>query len=283
MTIVSTHEHLQLDDARVIERDSPVPYYYQLAEFLREQIENGKWEPGQQIPSEAELCEAFDVSRTVVRQAVNELVHDGILYRRKGKGTFVAEPKIREGLVQHLTGFYEDMVALGLKPSTKVLEQKVIPAPAKIADGLGLKEGEPVIMIDRLRFVDDEPILLVITYIPYKFCPELINEDFSTQSLYAILEKKYGLELVYGRRTLEAVAATEEEARLLEIEEGDPIILLKSISYLKDGRPIEYFKAKHRGDRSRFEVELVRPGKAKELLPRDIFSARNLPRSNALS
>ncbi len=270
-----------LSAAKVIRRDSPVPYYYQLEEFLKEQIENGAWKPGQQIPSEAELCEAFDVSRTVVRQALNELVHEGLLYRRKGKGTFVAEPKIRESLVQHLTGFYEDMVALGLKPSTKVLEQKVIPAPSKIAEALGLEEGEPVIMIDRLRFVDDEPILLVITYVPEKLCPELLNEDLSTQSLYAILEKKYGLELVYGHRTLEAVAATKEEANLLEIEEGDPIILLRSISYLKDGRPIEYFKAKHRGDRSRFEVELVRPGKAEELSPEDIF--KDLPRSNTLS
>ncbi|HAL62398.1 MAG TPA: GntR family transcriptional regulator [Chloroflexi bacterium] len=271
-----------LTAAKAIRRDSPVPYYYQLEEFLKEQIENGTWEPGQQIPSEAELCEAFDVSRTVVRQALNELVHEGVLYRRKGKGTFVAEPKIRESLVQHLTGFFEDTVALGLKPSTKVLAQKVIPAPPKIADGLGLKGGEPVIMIDRLRFVDGEPIVLVITYVPYELCPELINEDLSTQSLYAILEKKYGLELVYGRRTLEAVAATKEEAKLLEIEEGDPIVLLRSISYLKDGRPIEYFKAKHRGDRSRFEVELVRPGKARELLPDDIFSFKNLPRSNTL-
>lgn len=129
-----------LSAPEVIRRDSPVRYYYQLEEFLKGQIENGTWEPGQKIPSGAELCEAFDVSRTVVRQALNELVHEGVLYRRRGKGTFVAEPKIRESLVQHLTGFYEDMVALGLKPSTRVLEQKVIPAPPKIADALGLIE-----------------------------------------------------------------------------------------------------------------------------------------------
>lgn len=272
-----------LSAAQLIRRDSPVPYYYQLEEILKERIENGTWEPGGQIPSEAELCEAFGVSRTVVRQALNELVHEGVLYRRKGKGTFVAEPKIGESLVQHLTGFYEDMVALGLKPSTKVLEQKVIPAPPKIAEGLGLKQGEPVIRVDRLRFVNGEPIVLVVTYLPYRLCPELINDDLSNQSLYAILEKKYGLELVSGRRTLEAVAATKEEAELLEIEEGDPIVLLSSISYLKDGQPIEYFKAKHRGDRSRFEVELVRPGKTEEFLPEGIFSSRNLPRSNTLS
>ena len=267
----------------VIQRDSPIPYYYQLEEFLRGQIENGTWKPGQKIPSEAELCEAFDVSRTVVRQALNELVQEGVLYRRRGKGTFVAEPKIGESLVQHLTGFYEDTVALGLKPSTKVLEQKVIPAPPKIAEALGLKEGDPVTMIDRLRSVDGEPIVLVVTYLPYGVCPELVNEDVSTQSLYAILETKYGLELVYGRRTLEAVAATKEEAELLEMQEGDPIILLRSISYLKDGGPIEYFKARHRGDRSRFEVELFRPGRVETLSHEDMSALRSLPRSNILS
>jgi len=272
-----------LSAEEVIRRDSPVPYYYQLEGFLREQIQHGTWKPGEKIPSEAELCAAFDVSRTVVRQALNELVQEGVLYRRKGKGTFVSEPKIRESLVQHLTGFYEDTVALGLKPSTKVLEQKVIPAAPKIADALGLEEGDPVIMIDRLRFVDGEPILLVITYVPYRLCPELVNEDVSTQSLYAILEKKYGLELIYGRRTLEAVAATKEEAELLQIEEGDPIVLLRSISYLKDGGPIEYFKAIHRGDRSRFEVELFRPGKLEKLSHEDVSALRNLPGSNGLS
>jgi len=267
----------------VIQRDSPVPYYYQLEVFLRERIEKGTWKPGQQIPSEAELCAASDVSRTVVRQALNELVQEGVLYRRKGKGTFVAEPKIRESLVQHLTGFYEDTVAAGLQPSTKVLEQKVIPAPPKIAEALGLKEGDPVIMIDRLRFVDGEPIVLVVSYLPYRVCPEFVNEDVSTQSLYAILERKYGLELVFGRRTLEAVAATKEEAELLEIDEGDPIVLLRSISYLKDGGPIEYFKARHRGDRSRFEVELFRPGMVETLSHEDVSALRNLPRSNILS
>jgi GntR family transcriptional regulator len=272
-----------LSAREMIERDSPVPYYYQLEGFLRGRIENGTWKPGQRIPSEAELCEAFDVSRRVVRQGLNELVQEGVLYRRKGKGTFVAEPKIRESLVQHLTGFYEDTVALGLKPSTKVLEQRVIPAPPKIAETLGLREGDPVTMIDRLRFVDGEPIVLVISYVPYRLCPELVNEDFSTQSLYAILEKRYELELVYGRRTLEAVAATEEEAEFLEIQEGDPIVLLRSISYLKDGGPIEYFKARHRGDRSRFEVELFRPGRLEELSPEDVSALRDLPRSNVLS
>jgi len=263
----------------VIKRDSPIPYYFQLEKFLKEEIESGRWQPGQKIPSEAELCEAFGVSRTVVRQALNELVNEGLLYRRKGKGTFVAKPKIAESLVQSLTGFYEDMVARGLTPVTQVLEQKLIPASKKVAGMLNLKEGDLVIKIDRLRSVNNEPILIVTTFIPYQICPALLEEDLTNQSLYAVLEDKYNLEIARGRRTLEAISASEEDAKLLGIEEGDPLVLLKSVSYLKDGRPIEYFEAKHRGDRSRFEVELIRireGDKARRDSPTD------LPRSNIL-
>jgi len=99
-----------------IKKDSPIPYYFQLEGILREAIEGGKWVPDQQIPSEPELCEMLGVSRTVVRQALNELVNEGLLYRRRGKGTFATRSKIAESLVQNLTGFYEDMVAKGLMP-----------------------------------------------------------------------------------------------------------------------------------------------------------------------
>ncbi|MGQ9625340.1 MAG: GntR family transcriptional regulator [Anaerolineae bacterium] len=276
---MSYHPHLNTD--KTINRDIPLPYYFQLKELLREEIESGKWQPEQQIPSEAELCERFELSRTVVRQALNELVNEGLLYRQKGKGTFVARPKIGESLVQNLTGFYEDMVARGLTPVTQVLEQSVVPASKKVAEKLNLKPGSKVIKIERRRFINDEPILLVTTYIPYEACPELLNEDLTKQSLYALLEEKYGLEIVRGHRTLEAVAANEYEARLLNIEEKAPLVLLHSVSYLRDGRPIEYYHAVHRGDRSRFEVELLRVKKHGKPTIEEI-SFTNLPDSNVL-
>jgi GntR family transcriptional regulator len=263
-----------------IDYDSPVPYYHQLKEWFHENIANGTLQVGQQIPSEAELCNAFHVSRTVVRQALNDLVNEGILYRRKGKGTFVAKPKISESLVQKLTGFYQDMVDRGFNPITRVLEQKVISASKMLAERLNLGTEDQVIRIDRLRFVNNEPIVFVTTYIPYWVCPGLLHEDLTSQSLYAVLEEKYGLAIARGRRTLEAIAANEQEAKLLEIEPGSAIILLKSVSYLEDGRPIEYYEAKHRGDRSQFEVELIRVRGAEKALPED--SLANLPRSNIL-
>jgi len=176
--------------------------------------------------------------------------------------------------VQNLTGFYEDMMAKGLTPITQVLEQKLIPASKKVAAMLNLKEGDQVIKIDRLRSVGNEPILTVTTFIPYQICPGLLEEDLTNQSLYAVLEDRYKLEIARGRRTLEAISASEEDAKLLGIEEGEPLVLLKSVGYLEDGGPVEYFEAKHRGDRSRFEVELIRRrrprGSIEEVLPPEL-------------
>jgi GntR family transcriptional regulator len=265
-----------------IDRSSPVPYYVQLKEALRAPIEQGVWQPGDQIPGEPELCRLFDVSRTVVRQALNELNFEGLITRIKGKGTFVAEPKISESLVQKLTGFYQDMVDRGHRPVTKVLSQQVVPANAKVADCLGLEQGTLVFDIERLRFVQDEPIVLVTTYLPYVLCPKLAQADLSTQSLYAFLEKECGLVIARGRRAIEAVTASEYEAHHLQVAKGAPLILLDSVSYLVDGTPIEYYRAFHRGDRSRFEVELVRireQGRAKKALG---GAGRDLPPGNGV-
>jgi GntR family transcriptional regulator len=238
--------------------DSHIPYYIQLIDILREKVQLAEWIPGDQIPGEQDLCERYQVSRTVVRQALKELEYEGVISRQKGKGTFISLPKISEGLVQKLTGFYQDMVERGLKPGTKVLHQNVIPSNDKIARFLNIKPGEQVIDIQRLRFINDEPIQIVTTYIPYAICPELASVDLSNQSLYEFLEKESGIVLAKGHRYIEAVLANEQEATLLGIERGAPLLLLDSVSFSENGEPIEYYHALHRGDRSRFEVELVR-------------------------
>jgi len=229
-----------------------------MEQTLRERIKHGDLKPGDRLPAEPDLCQLFAVSRTVVRQALGELTSEGLLIRRKGKGTFVAEPKITEGLIQKLTGFYQDMSSRGHKVVTQVLKQVVLPASHDVAARLALEPGAPVLQLDRLRFVDGVPLVFVTTYLPYDRCPQLLREDLTHQSLYALLEDKYGLVIARGRRTIEAVAASDTEARLLGVESGAPLLHLDSISYLEDGTPIEFYHALHRGDRSRFEVELIR-------------------------
>jgi GntR family transcriptional regulator len=241
-----------------INRRSYIPLYVQVKDALKDLIEGGGAEPGEQLPGEPELCRIFDVSRTVVRQALRDLELQGLIQREKGKGTFVAEPKLREALFQELTGFYEDMAGKGQPPISEVLTQEVIPATGKIASFLMLKKGADVVHIDRLRFVNGEPMVLVATYLPATRCPGLESVDFTRRSLYEYIEAVYGIVIARGRRVLEAVPASEYEAGLLGVKKGAPLILLDSVSYLTDGTPIEYYHALHRGDRSRFEVELLR-------------------------
>jgi GntR family transcriptional regulator len=244
--------------SKKIDFTSHVPYYIQLIEILKELVAEKNWEPGDQIPGEEELCQTYQISRTVVRQALQELEREGLIYRRKGKGTFIAEPKITEGLAEKLTGFYSDMIERGLTPHSRVLRQAVVPAEEKIAGYLDIPTGTDVVAITRLRSVNGEPIQLVTTYIPYQLCPKLAEVDLTDRSLYEFLEKDCQLFIARGRRFIEAVSANAEDAHLLKIDRGAPLIMLESISFLENGRPLEYYHAYHRGDRTRFVVELFR-------------------------
>lgn len=248
----------RIKDKLVINKEIGIPYYYQLKQFIINEIESNRWKSGQQILPEMKICEILGISRTVVRQAIQELVNEGYIIKKKAKGTFVAEPKINENLVQRLMGFYEDMTARGFKVKNDILKQEVIEAPKKIANFLNLRKNEKVTVISRLRRLNNEPVVLDTTYIPYKMCPDLLDEDMTNKSLYEFLEGKHKFEIDRGRRFIEAVIADGREAKLLNIKKGSPLVLIESISYLKDGRAIEYYHAVHRGDRSRFVVELRR-------------------------
>lgn len=241
-----------------LDRDSFVPMYYQLQQALVREIESGRYPPGDRIPSETELGETFDVSRTVIRQALRELEVAGRIVRRKGHGSFVATPKTSESLVQSLTGLHEDVTARGGTLRSEVRRLEASPASAAVAEELELAPEVPVIVLDRLRFVDEVPWVAVTTYLPYDLCPGILDEDFTTQSLYTLLETTYGVRIAYGRRRVEAVPAPAPVARSLGVHRRDPILLLTSTSYDPQGRPVEHFLAQHRGDLSQFEVQLER-------------------------
>jgi GntR family transcriptional regulator len=244
-----------------IDRKSPMPFYFQLKQILLRQLREQDLQPGHRLPGDHQLCKTYDVSRTVVRQALAELETEGMIERVKGRGTFVAPRRTSEKLVQSLTGLYEDVAARGGHLRSQVRRQEVVPADEQIATQLALQLGAPVLAIERLRFVDDEPWVLVTTYLPYDVAPGLLEDDLREQSLYALLENTYGVRLTHGQRGVEAVAAREDLAHALGIKVGDPLLALRSISFSRH-RPIEVFVAYHRGDRSRFEVSLSRANPA---------------------
>jgi GntR family transcriptional regulator len=248
--------------AEIVKHDSPIPYYFQLSSFIEQEIKAKRLLPGQLMPSEQEICEMLSVSRTVVRQAMANLEHNGFIAKQSGKRSAISYPKYNGGLMQKLQGFYEDAISKGQRPTTRVLELKLVPAEGELAEALKLSEGEPIIKINRLRFLDSEPEVLVVTYIPAAKCPNLIREDLTDQSLYKLLSHKYGLVISQEHRTIEAIALDRADAKLLGLPPKSPALLLKSIGLLEDGTPLEYFVAKHRGDRSKFHIDLVREAKS---------------------
>ena len=252
-----------------LRRESPVPLYYQVATYVQQKIASREWPPGHELPSEGEFCRTFGVSRTVVRQAISSLVANDLITKHDGKRSTVAHPKFEVGLMQSLCGFHEDAVASGQKPAAKVLGLGVQPATREVALALNLREGDAAIVLRRLRYLDGEPEGVEVTWLPESLCPALVHEDFSSHSLYELLEHTCCLVLASGYRTIEAVSAGQDCAELLGIQPGRPVLLLKGIGYLADGRPFEYFEARHRGDRSKFRVRVVRtpPAVPKEISP----------------
>ncbi len=240
-----------------IYRHSPVPRYHQLKEILREKIRSGEWKPGDLIPSERELSETYGISRMTTRQAITDLVNEGVFYREQGKGTFVTRHKITQQLMR-LTGFTEDIRARGQQPSTKVLAVEMRPVSEVIAEKLHLNAGQLVFCIQRLRLADGEPLAIELSHINFKGCEKLLEEDLEQNSLYRLLESKYGIPLMEAEQELEAGLAGSEEAQLLKIPVGSAVLYTRRTTYTDRYQPIEYAKSVYCGSKYIFYTHLKR-------------------------
>jgi GntR family transcriptional regulator len=240
-----------------LNKASPVPLYYQLAELLKEQIRSGELTPGAQLPSERMLSERYTISRNTARQALAYLIHEGTVVARHGLGTFVAEPKLTHDMLR-LRGFTEEMTQRGGSVTSRVLEHTALVASPQVASGLQIAPEAPVAKLVRLRLLDEMPLLLETSFVPLGLCPGLEHEDMATQSLYGVLEQRYGLRLTRSRQTLEAVVADAFEVELFGIPAGAPLFLLESVIIDDLERPVEYAKTVYRGDRFKFAFESER-------------------------
>jgi GntR family transcriptional regulator len=239
------------------DKNAPVPLYHQLKEIIKEDIKQGRLLPDRPISSERELVDRYNISRMTVRQAINEMVNEGYLYRQQGKGTFVAEQKIKQGLLR-LRGFTQDMLSRGFKTSSKVLQKKQISAGIRLAQALQIKEGENVYRIKRLRLVNRKPMALETTHLPAQLCSGLLEEDLSQASLFSLLESKYGLKLKNSNQVLESALVGEQEAKLLDIKKDSPVLVMEGTTFLDNGQPIEYVRGVYPSNRYRFFVELYK-------------------------
>jgi len=239
-----------------IDRNAPVPLYYQLKLILLNMINEGELQVGDLIPTEKELGEKYDLSRITVRAAIQELVQEGYLERRQGIGTFVAEPKLRRG-IGNLTSFSMDMSRAGHKPGSLLLEFGIEKAIGAVATALKIPEGQNVWLIERLRTVDDEPISHSISYLNLPKEVVLTKEQLEKEvSLWALLEEM-NIIITEVEDTVQAITANSRQSRLLKVQVGAPLLLIEGISYGKNGVPIEYSRAVNRADRFKYTIRVT--------------------------
>lgn len=230
---------------RSLNKNSTVPLYSQLYALLAEQIQSGVLRPGDKVPAERELAESLHVSRITARQALDALVESGLIYRERGRGTFVAEPKMRG--VMGFSSFSADMRSRGLEPSSIVLTQALVEPDEKVRKVLKLGEDEQALHLVRLRLADGKPVALQSAYLPYRLVAGLEQEDLRHQSLYTVLREKYYINPAWTEAEMEAMPAAAEEAHHLQVEKGDPVLVVRGLTFTDSFEIVESVRTVYRG------------------------------------
>ena len=233
------------------------PLYARVEGVLAGEIIDGDLQVGGQLPTEDSLIARFGVSRITVRRAIQNLVSRGLVEIRRGKGTFVAAPKITQDL-KELSGFVEDMHAIGRKPTARVIGREIVTADATVARQLALTRGGRVVRIRRVRLADGIPLSFDETYLPLEIGKKIISDNLKVEPIFSLLERKYNIPLVEAEYKLDAVAADNDVARALRVKPGSPIFRIERTSYSTGHDPIDYETLHYRGDLVRFVTRLVR-------------------------
>ena len=243
----------------MLKNHEPTPLYKQLEGILRQQIEAGKFKSDHPIHSERCLCEKYNISRITVRQAISEMINEGLLYRKQGKGTYVAKQKVTQGLAR-IVNFTRTVLDLGMNPSTKILGNEIFPVDFQIAKILDIPVTSQILKLSLLGMGDEEPLVLYESYFPLflgkKMTREAIRREkrgmsFSTYDLYG---DSSGVFPNSVNQTFEAVTADERLSSLMHIEKGTAIFMITSVFATQDQRPLEFRKAMYRGDRYKFYI-----------------------------
>lgn len=254
-TPIQSNKYVNIDwDASLIDKDSPVPIYYQLKQYIIDKINKEEWPQDSLIPSERELADAFKISRMTIRQAIGELVTEGLLYRQRGRGTFVAQPKIEQSDVMSFT---EAALNHGFKASTEVRRFDIIlPAPS-ILDKLGLPEGEKVYYVQRLRMINNMIIAVEDVYLPLKYTGNLTRNDF-TGSIYRLLKDKYDYAIDHVSTAIEAVIPGDEEMHLFQAKKSIPVLKVTAVHITNRNMKLYYEESIYRSDKFLFNVNIYK-------------------------
>ena len=239
-----------------IERDSPVPFYFQLATLFEHEIFTGRWPVGVRLPSEPDICRHYQLSRTTVRQALSRLEQQGTVKRIRGQGTYIDQGRPRSWMLHSPLGLFQgEMHRHGLVTS-KVLRTDVSPLPSWATDALGLPPGSIGVTLERLRFVDGLLVIYVVNHLPSDFAETVLSFETPDDSLYQRLREQHSVEVVSGVRNIQAVDAEERMAAMLDVPAGFPLALIESVSWDESLRPFDCYRAWVRTDRMKIEIQI---------------------------
>ncbi|WP_407074846.1 GntR family transcriptional regulator [Roseateles sp.] len=233
------------------------PLYTQIKEILRARILDGSYQPHERMPSENDMMAMFDVSRITVRQALNDLQNEGLIFRIHGKGSFVSKPKAFQDLGR-LQGFGEAMRQMGYETFSRVLSIKTVTPSPQVAEKLHLPKRAKVTELQRVRFLNREPISLDVTYVPSSIGQRLAKEDLAARDVFVILENDFGIALGHAELQIGSTLADDTLAGQLKVEEGSPVLFIERTTHTTDGTPIDYEHLYYRGDAFQYKVRVDR-------------------------
>jgi GntR family transcriptional regulator len=238
-----------------VSRESKLPLYTQLYDILRQKITVGEWLPGEMIPPENELIERHQISRTTVRQTLDMLVNEGLIYRQRGRGTFVAHPNVEQTLLR-IISFTDDMLQRGFEPSTEVLFSGLVSAPKDIATRLQVEPGQELARLERLRLADGEPMSVEESYLVHHHCPGILEGDYASNPLRVTLERDYGIRWLHAKQVIRAILPSSRLADVLCVGTDSAVLFIERISYSLENIPVEFLRIFYRGDRYALYNEL---------------------------
>lgn len=253
----------------------PVPIYEQIKTWIKGQIISGAWPEHYKLLAEADLAVELRVSRGTVRKAIADLTKEGFLVRTHGRGTFVAPGALEQPLADRLVTFSEDLISRGIPFETEVLDQGVIQANERIANILSISTGQALFFLKRQRMVKDVPLILLKNYVIKDVCPDIEGQDFTETRLFDVLENEYGLQIDYGRRTFQALAADAETANHLALDPGDPVMHIEQQTFLSNNQMIEFSDLWLRGDQFKLSADVQRSNQNQTGLALSLLKNKN--------
>ncbi len=244
-------------DTSIIDKNNPIPLYYQIKEHLKQQINEGVFKKGEKLPTELWISQTYQASRVTVRRAIDELVQEGIVERKRGQGVYVSTSSFNRN-IQRLTSQFEDLIKSGISTKSQLLSVEETIADAKLSLMLETKKGQKLLRVHRMRYADEKPFSEQIMYINTHYLPNWDPYELEKGSLYHIIEDKYHLKISHANQIITAVMPTNKQMKLFNLKEPEPLMYMQRTTFLESNSPVEHTENYHVASSYKYSITLYR-------------------------